>query len=45
VVAALPYSVWSAIAGSTLWMKLLADFILSRQAHLFAALKKEAEKK
>lgn len=29
----LEYETWSAIAGSTLWMKFIFDFILSRQAH------------
>ena len=27
------YASWSAIAGTTIWLKLLADFILSRHAH------------
>ncbi len=30
---AMEYETWSAIAGSTLWMKFIFDFILSRQAH------------
>lgn len=30
---ALHYDTWSAIAGSTIWMKLIFDFILSRHAH------------
>lgn len=29
----LEYGTWSAIAGSTLWMKFIFDFILSRHAH------------
>jgi len=29
------YATWSAIAGVTIWMKLILDFILSRQAHTF----------
>lgn len=33
VTATLDYETWSAIAGSTIWMKLIFDFILSRQAH------------
>lgn len=33
VVFALPYSAWSAIAGTTLWCKLLIGFALSRSAH------------
>lgn len=27
------YETWSAIAGSTIWMKFIFDFILSRHAH------------
>lgn len=27
------YATWSALAGVTIWMKLIADFILSRHAH------------
>lgn len=33
--AFLPYETWSAIAGSTLWIKIFADYIVSRQAHPF----------
>lgn len=33
VTASLDYDAWSAIAGSTIWMKFIFDFILSRQAH------------
>jgi hypothetical protein len=29
------YNGWSAIAGSTIWMKIFADYIVSRQAHPF----------
>jgi small-conductance mechanosensitive channel len=36
VAAALPYEVWSAVAGSTIWVKLLLDFALSRHAHAAA---------
>jgi len=36
----LEYQTWSAIAGSTIWCKVFADFGLSRQAHGFAASKK-----
>mgnify|MGYP000920504610 CR=1 FL=1 len=38
----LGYDTWTAIAGSTLWMKFMADFILSRHAHPFAFGKKKA---
>jgi hypothetical protein len=31
----MPYKTWSAIAGSTLWIKVFADYIVSRQAHPF----------
>ncbi|MDD5057099.1 MAG: hypothetical protein PHQ60_04435 [Sideroxydans sp.] len=34
--AAYDYATWSAMAGVTIWLKLIADFILGRQAHLFA---------
>lgn len=40
---AMPYEVWSAIAGSTIWLKIILDFALSRQAHL--RLGRAAEKK
>lgn len=29
------YETWSAIAGSTIWIKIFGDFIISRQAHPF----------
>lgn len=35
VLALFPYKVWSALAGSTLWIKIFADYIVSRQAHPF----------
>ena len=35
VTALLNYKTWSAIAGVTIWMKVFADFILSRRAHPF----------
>jgi hypothetical protein len=34
------YETWSAIAGITIWLKLIADFILSRHAHPFAGKQK-----
>ena len=30
----LPFQTWTAIAGSTLWIKIFADFVISRQAKL-----------
>ncbi|NOT19103.1 MAG: hypothetical protein HOP24_02335 [Sideroxydans sp.] len=29
------YQTWSAMAGMTIWLKIIADFILSRHAHPF----------
>lgn len=29
------YQTWSAMAGVTIWLKIIADFILSRHAHPF----------
>lgn len=43
----LEYKVWSAMAGLTIWMKVFADFIVSRQAHPYKfakdAIKKPAD--
>jgi cytochrome c biogenesis protein CcdA len=33
LVLGLPYSQWTAIAGSTIWCKLMASFALGRHAH------------
>lgn len=33
VFALLDYETWSAIAGSTIWLKIIMDFALSRHAH------------
>ena len=33
VAGRLDYKTWTAIAGSTIWMKLVASFILGRHAH------------
>lgn len=35
VIGGAPYKTWSAIAGSTIWLKFFADFIVSRHAHPF----------
>lgn len=41
----LPERTWNAMAGVTLWMKIFADYIISRQAHPFLlGRKKKAEK-
>jgi small-conductance mechanosensitive channel len=34
------YDTWTAIAGSTIWIKFMLDFALSRHAHGFGAKKK-----
>ncbi len=37
---------WSGVAGTTLWMKIILDFIISRQAHPFElGRKKKGEQK
>ena len=36
---ALTYETWSAVAGSTIWLKIIFDFILSRHAHFSSARK------
>lgn len=35
LLALFPYKTWSAMAGVTLWFKVFADYIVSRQAHPF----------
>ncbi len=35
VTGAFQYETWTAIAGSTLWIKFMLDFALSRHAHPF----------
>lgn len=35
VMGAVAYETWSAVAGMTIWLKLIADFILARHAHPF----------
>ncbi len=36
----LAYETWTAIAGSTIWLKFMLDFVLSRHAHPFVFRKK-----
>jgi hypothetical protein len=43
VLALFPYRVWSAMAGITLWMKVFADYIVSRQAHPFVLGRKKKD--
>lgn len=43
VLALLPYRTWSTMAGLTLWGKIFADFIVSRQAHPFTLGKKSPQ--
>ena len=39
------YETWSAVAGSTLWIKVFADYIVSRQAHPFVLGRKKDKDK
>lgn len=41
VLGTMEYQTWSAIAGVTIWLKFIADFILSRHAHPVAWGKKK----
>lgn len=45
ILALFPYKTWSSIAGVTLWMKIFADFIVSRQAHPFELGRKKKDVK
>lgn len=45
VAALLPYDIWSAMAGMTIWGKIIGDFIISRQAHPFTASKSKNQPK
>lgn len=40
LLGSLAYDTWTAIAGVTIWLKFIADFILSRHAHPFTSAKK-----
>ncbi len=40
VTGGMEYDTWSAIAGVPIWLKFIADFILSRHAHPFDLKKK-----
>ena len=42
--ALLEYKVWSAMAGLTIWIKVFADFIVSRQAHPYTFTKDKIKK-
>ncbi len=37
------YETWSAMAGSTIWIKIFADFIISRHAHMTILGKKKEQ--
>ena len=45
ILALMPYKTWSAITGVTLWFKVFADYIVSRQAHPFDLGRKKAKEK
>lgn len=34
VITGIPYDTWTAIAGSTIWLKFFGDFLISRQARM-----------
>lgn len=40
VAGVLNYATWTAVAGSTIWCKIIANFILSRHAHGIAPRRK-----
>lgn len=40
ITASLEYETWTAIAGSTIWLKFMLDFALSRHAHPFVFFKR-----
>ncbi len=40
LMAKLDYATWSATAGMTIWLKIIADFILARHAHPMVQKKK-----
>ena len=41
VIGGVEYDTWTAIAGSTIWMKFFADYIVSRNAHATWGKKKQ----
>lgn len=45
VIGGVPYDTWTAIAGSTIWIKFFADFIVSRQARSAWGVKGDKNKK
>lgn len=45
LLALLPEKTWNAMTGITLWMKVCADFIISRQAHPFSLGRKKSPEK
>ncbi|NIP49889.1 MAG: hypothetical protein GWO30_07840 [Gammaproteobacteria bacterium] len=40
-----PYKTWSSVTGVTIWFKVFADYIVSRQAHPFEIGRKKDETK
>lgn len=45
LIGGMSYETWSAIAGSTLWLKIILDFVIGRQARLSAEFKANAKAK
>lgn len=45
LIAGMAYETWSAIAGSTIWMKVILDFVIGRQARMSAEFAAKAKAK
>ncbi|MGA1694249.1 MAG: hypothetical protein ACO38B_05020 [Burkholderiaceae bacterium] len=43
IFAGMPFDSWTAVAGSTIWMKMILDFLLRRHAHFKVKPRKGAE--
>lgn len=45
IIGGMAYETWSALAGSTIWMKIILDFVIGRQARLSAEFASKAQAK
>ncbi|WP_227870718.1 hypothetical protein [Orrella marina] len=45
IIGGMAYETWSAMAGSTIWMKIILDFVIGRQARLSAEFASKAKAK
>lgn len=43
IISGMAYETWSALAGSTIWMKIILDFVIGRQARLSAEFASKAQ--